>query len=197
MLHDAYAEVLDTLVLPDEWKSVLESVARHKFEERVHSNDIDRDLVEKNLATIDTKLKKAQMRWAIDEIDRDVYESVQAQLKAEKREAEALLAKLDGIADDEAEYLSNVIDVSQKMGSYWRRMDFDVCQKIQNLVFPTGVKWDNVDKAYRTDGMNKFFRQIAVVGTSVEASTYEKRTPLDEMSVLVAGGGLEPPTSGL
>lgn len=130
VLHDAYAEVLDTLVLPDEWKSVLESVARHKFEEREHSNDIDRDLVEKNLATIDTKLKKAQ---------------------------------LDGIANDEAEYLSNVIDVSQKMGSYWRKMDFDVCQKIQNLVFPTGVKWDNVDKAYRTDGMNRFFGGVDIL----------------------------------
>ena len=45
--------------------------------------------------------------------------------------------------------------------------------------------------------MNPFFAEIALIGHSVEVAEEIKKDTSNEVSYLVAGDGLEPPTSGL
>ena len=87
--------------------------------------------------------------------------------------------------------------IASSLGSTWGEMDFKVCQKIQNLAFPKGIKWDGEKRCYRTDGMNEFFRQIGLQRGSARGEGIKETDTDYSMSVLVAGGGLEPPASGL
>ncbi len=64
-------------------------------------------------------------------------------------------------------------------------------------VFPEGVIWDNEIRRPRTENINPFFAQIALaVRSAGDLGTRKKDSP-DELSCVVAGGGLEPPASGL
>ena len=89
------------------------------------------------------------------------------------------------------------MEIASTLGSTWDKMDFKVCQKIQNLAFPKGIKWDGEKRCYRTDGMNEFFRQIGLLRGSVRGEGIKETDTDCSVSVLVAGGGLEPPASGL
>ena len=75
--------------------------------------------------------------------------------------------------------------------------DFEVSQKIQKVVFPNGVKWDKENRAYLTEFGNLFFDLMFSVSNTYKNETAQKKDKPLDLSSLVAGGGLEPPTSGL
>ena len=87
--------------------------------------------------------------------------------------------------------------IASALGSEWEKFNFGVCQKIQSLVFPDGVFWDNENRLPRTENMNPFFAKIGLAVLSMKDAEIKNKDNPNELSCLVAGGGLEPPTSGL
>ena len=75
--------------------------------------------------------------------------------------------------------------------------DFETSQKIQKMVFPNGVRWDKENRAYLTDFGNLFFDLMFSVSDNYKNEIAQKTDKSCDLSVKVAGGGLEPPTSGL
>ena len=69
--------------------------------------------------------------------------------------------------------------------------------RVGKLVFPEGVLWDKENRLPRTENMNPFFAQIGLVARSVKGVDIKNKDSAEALSCLVAGGGLEPPTSGL
>ena len=76
-------------------------------------------------------------------------------------------------------------------------MDYQLCQKIQKLAYPNGIYWDGEKKTLRTDGENIFLSQIARLQNITSDEGIKKQDTQPTVSCLVAGGGFEPPTSGL
>lgn len=91
------------------------------------------------------------------DIEKDVYDSVEADLRAELVSAEGELKRASVSLSNLAEYIDDAIAIACNLGAYWDRRDFEVCQKIQNLVFPEGVIWDKENRCYRTQNCNQFF----------------------------------------
>ena len=96
-----------------------------------------------------------------------------------------------------SEYASTTLQIASSLGSEWEKMNFKVCQEIQDLVFPEGVLWDKENRIPRTENMNPFFAQIGLVARSARGMDIKNKDSAEALSCLVAGGGLEPPTSGL
>ena len=66
------------------------------------------------------------------------------------------------------------------------------------MVFPNGAKWDKKNRAYLTEFGNSLFDLIfSVSNTYKNEIAQKKKDESCNLSSLVAGGGLEPPTSGL
>ena len=80
---------------------------------------------------------------------------------------------------------------------YWQKMDFEMCQGIQKLVFPEGVKWDKESRSFRIINYNSFFEILHCVSDSYKNRQEKEEDKSCDLSSLVAGGGLEPPASGL
>ena len=53
-----------------------------------------------------------------------------------------------------------------KLGSLWREAELELCQRIQNLLFPNGILWDKVLGSYRTIDENKALAVIQAISTS-------------------------------
>ena len=51
--------------------------------------------------------------------------------------------------------VDGVVAICCKLGELWRASDVDLCQKIQNLLFPKGILWDKETDNYRTIEENK------------------------------------------
>ncbi|MBQ0025130.1 MAG: recombinase family protein [Bacteroidales bacterium] len=197
-MHKKYSEILNSLSIPAEIRPILEFVIRHKFEEKEGQDVESKAAIEKNIKTLETRLKNAKMRFVTDNcISESDYVEVKAELEGKIAEYKRELAKCSEYQSNLLDYTANVLEFASTIGSTWGKGDFAVCQQIQNLVFPNGVLWDGETRSYRTDGMNPFFAQIATIHNCIKGED-KKMTGNDcSLSVLVAGGGLEPPTSGL
>ena len=72
-----------------------------------------------------------------------------------------------------------------------------VCQKIQKLAFPNGVKWDKGKRTLLTNSDNRFLNLLSIVSDSYKNEMKKETDKSCDLSVLVAEAGLEPTTSGL
>lgn len=178
-------------------ETIFTKVLEKKFQEKEGMNYSARTNLNKNLETLNTKMKNVAIRYATGEIEKDVYEVVKNDLMSQISKTEQELEKVSQSFSNLSKYIGNSLENASKLSFYWNKKDFKLCQKIQKLTFPNGVKWDGEHRCFRTDGENEFLAIIANVGTSVEGSDKKEKDKSCDLSFLVAGAGLEPTTSGL
>ena len=193
-LHAKYVELLGEFAVPPRLIPILKDVLRRKFEEKEGVQAVEVDNIQKRIATLKTQIKTVKRRFAVGDIEKDVYDSVEADLRAELVSVERELERASVSLSNLAEYIDDAIAIACNLGAYWDRRDFEVCQKIQNLVFPEGVIWDKENRCYRTQNCNQFFDLTRSISADFKAKEKDKSC---DLSCLVAGGGLEPPASGL
>ena len=196
-MHAKYVELLNQFKLPEELLPILTDVLRKKFAEKEMDQEIDVSNIKKRIATLTTNIKTVKKRYAIGKIDEDVYCDAISDLENDMREAKLELDKASVNLSNLATYIDDTIAFACNLGSYWQKMDFEMCQGIQKLVFPEGVKWDKESRSYRTTNHNSFFEILYCVSDSYKNRQEKEKDKSCDLSSLVAGGGLEPPTSGL
>ena len=191
VVHAQFAEILNSLYVPDKFKPLFEKVIRQKFEEKEGEFAERSQSVSKNLNTLRTKLKTAKTRYVTENcISEEDYNEVKADLEQKITECEQELKRCTAVRSNLAEYTSTTLEIASSLGSEWEKFDFDVCQKIQALVFPEGVLWDNENRVARTENMNPFFAKIGLVLRSVGGMDAKNKDNPDELSCLVAERGL-------
>ena len=196
-VHDKYAEILNALNIKDELRPLVIAIAERKFGEKEITNLDNRTAVLKNISALQTKIDNVIRRFADGDIDRPVYEKRKAELEKEIASAREELAQYEESISNLAKYTEEVLLTCSKLGTYWGEMDYGVCQKIQKLVFPTGAYWDHEKRGFRTQEMNPLMSDLFSLSISYENLGTRKKDKSCDLSYLVAGGGLEPPTSGL
>ena len=196
-VHQQYSAILDRYKLSDALIPIFTKVLDKKFRQNEDMKVEAISNLKKNLATLKTKQKTVTTRYATGEIDKAVFDEVHGDLSAQILAVENELQKLEQNNSNLSKYISRSIEIASKLSDYWRRKDFKLCQKIQKLTFPDGIKWDGEKRCFRTDGENVFLAKIAIVGVSAGDWTIKEPNKSCDLFGLVAGDGLEPPTSGL
>ena len=197
LVHQQYSTLLDRYKLSDALIPIFTKVLDKKYRENEDMKVEAIGNLKKNLATLKTKQKNVTMRYATGEIDKAVYDEVHGDLSAEILDVENELQKLEQNNSNLLKYIPKSIEIASKLGYYWNKKDFKLCQKIQKLTFPNGIKWDGENRCFRTDGENVFLARIALVGASDGGWAKKEPNKSYDLSGLVAEAGLEPTTSGL
>ena len=196
-VHQGYINLLNQYRVPDELHFIMEDVLTDKFYEKVELDRAEAEDIEKRLAAFDKKIKAVRLKYALDEIDEatcnDAVAAIQEKKAVLTREAAGLNEEISNLP----EYISTTISMSSQLGTWWSEYDFDTCQSIQKLVHPRGIYWDNEKKCYLTIEENEVLGLFRSISSDYAAITNEKQDKSCDLSCLVAGGGLEPPTSGL
>ena len=197
MIHGQFKNILDRYIIPSEISAIFAKVLERKFKEKEGQDAEAERNVKKQLETLKTKLKTLNRRYALDEIGKDVYEEVKKDMVMEIHETERELEKYQASLSNLTKYINNSMLIASKLGYYWNKMDYQLCQKIQKLAYPNGIYWDGEKKTLRTDGENIFLSQIAQLHTIISDEGIKKQDTQQPVSCLVAGAGLEPATFGL
>ena len=196
-MHSKYIELLSQFKLQEELIPILSEVLKMKFAEKENTQAIDITNIKKCISTLTTEIKKVKKNHALSKIEDDVYYEVIADLEAERREAECELERASVNLSNLTQYIDDTISIACNLSSYWSKKNFDICQNIQKLVFPKGVKWDKEERCFRTESVNEVFSNILCVSDSYNNRQEKEEDKSFDLSSMVAGGGLEPPTSGL
>ncbi|MBE6203484.1 MAG: recombinase family protein [Rikenellaceae bacterium] len=154
-LHALYEELLNSYSIPANLREVFCSVIRDML---VRDNDERKEtlaLLRKQSSELKNKINSCKVRYGTGDIDDDVYtttiESLQSKLaknELELSKAKENLSNLDAAIYDTA-------STCCKLGSLWRNAELELSEKIQNLLFPSGILWDKEIGNYRTINENK------------------------------------------
>ena len=196
-LHAKYIELLSQFKIPEKLTPILTEVLKRKFAEKEDCQGVDIGNIKKRISTLMTDIKTVKKNKALGKVDDDTFSDVMADLEAEKRNAERELERASVNLSNLTTYIDDTIAIACNLDIYWQNRDFDVCQKIQKLAFPNGVKWDKEKRTLLTNSDNRFLNLLSRVSDSYKNEMKKETDKSCDLSVLVAGGGLEPPASGL
>ena len=124
--------------------------------------------MKKQKSELENKMKKCKVSFGMGDIDEDVYtttiEVIQGRLAKIEVEIARVKRNLSNLTSDADE----VVTTCCKLGSLWSDSELELCQKIQNLLFPSGILWDKENDNYRTLEENYALNIIHNISASYE-----------------------------
>ena len=154
-LHQRYEALLARYDISQPVMLIFKDVVRRTLEESYEEQLQQNTLLRKRLTECENKMKQCKVRFGMGEIDEEIYEAAIENLQEKKNAILVELEMVKGDLSNLAKQVDEVVAICCKLGSLWRNSDADLCQKIQNLLFPKGILWDKETDDYRTMEENK------------------------------------------
>lgn len=108
------------------------------------------------------------------------------------------ISRLEKNSSNQVSEVNRTTLTACKLVDLWKYGSYNYQQKIQYLVFPDGLIWDKEKGKPRTTRENEVLMTIRLINNHLQKGTGQEKTGKSvDFPAVVAGGGLEPPTSGL
>ena len=197
MVHEKYAQLLGQYEFPLEIIHIIKKQIEGILRDRSTS---DRKL-ESELKSKESKLgnqrEQVKIRYGLGEIPNDVYETTIRSINTQLEGIDIELTRIRKSTSNLSVDVEKILLTACQLSSLWSNSNYDIRQKIQNLAFPEGVKWDREKDIPRTDVENEALRVIRLLSTTCKSIEKEKAGKSFDFPAVVAEAGLEPTTSGL
>ena len=194
IMHDLYIELLNTYQIPTEFIPVLSKVQHKVFDDfNSHKSTMRKDL-KKRQSEVKNKIEKVQVRYGLGDISEVVYQTTIRTLNKELAEIESGLAEADKNLSNLQKFIDEAIAMSCKLGTLWKNGDFASRQKLQNLLFPSGIYFDKNTDDYRTENENEVFKIFRLFSSSCKNIKEKATSEFLRLSPKVGMRRLERPT---
>lgn len=189
VMHQKYINLLSDYRIPKCLFPILQRVFTKVFWENNQREKEEIKSLNIRLTDCEVKAKAVRLRYGLGEIDKEIYDDTMNVLEEQKDEIEQNLELYKNKLSNLDRYTTKVLKMSCKLGDLWQKGNARVCQKLQNLVFPQGIEWDDKNDDYRTFSENEVFRLFRKISTTYKYES-KKNTPLSsEVSALVENIG--------
>ncbi|MBI2270284.1 MAG: recombinase family protein [Bacteroidetes bacterium] len=192
ILHKAFIKKLGEYAVEEKGIPPMHRMMSYVFNNLNESNSSNKETFSKALKACQEKINTVEEKFVLGEIDRALYEKFITKYGKEKADLEKKLAESSFELSNLDEYVNYTLRLASKLQPAWDSAEYDTKLKIQNLVFPEGVRFNKENNDYRTARVNSFFAAIP----ALSAIFTQKRSGLNkfypEKSALVAPPGIEP-----
>ena len=146
---------MNTYTIP----TVLLDMFREVVEQIIFSNNKEQSdamsVLKKQKSELENKLKKCKVSRGMGDIDEDIYTTTVEVIQEKLAKIEVEIAKVKRNLSNLTSTVDEVVATCCKLGSLWSDSELELCQKIQNLLFPSGILWDKEIGNYRTINCNQ------------------------------------------
>lgn len=177
ILHEKYIDLLNTFTLPSALIEIVKKVVSDKINGDNTELKESLTLLKKSKTEIENKIKNNKLRFADGDIDEDVFQTA---LEVNQEKLNKILLEIDNVNKELSNSntdVDSIVAMCCKLGDLWKESSLQVCQKLQNLVFPNGILWDKKKGDYRTLKTNEAIGLIAEI-----ANTYKKENESEKLS---------------
>ena len=149
-VHQLYEELLNSYTIP----TILLDMFREVVEQIIFSNSKEQSealsMLKKQKSELENKLKKCKVSFGMGDIDADIYSTTVEVVQDKLAKIELEMAKVKKNLSNLSATTDEVVATCCKLGCLWRESELELSQKIQNLLFPSGILWDKEIGNYRT-----------------------------------------------
>ena len=193
-LHQKYINLLNGYNIPDEFIPILRDVLRKVFEEYNQNKGETKKVLLKRKTECENRIKAVKVRFGLGEINSEIYTATMSELNSRLAEIRRDLEDAGKNLSNMMNYINQTIEISCKLGSLWNDSDFSNRQKIQNLVYPSGIYFDKKNDDYRTENENEVFKIFRRFTAVCEGEKEKATTDFARLSPSVGMRRLERPT---
>ena len=191
LVHERYKESLGQFAIPEEIQGMVkEQITKIMREKSASDMQLESELKGRETSLQETK-RKTMVRFGSGEIPSEVYNVTIDSINNQIEEVESRLRECKIAASNLSIDIDAIVATACKLGTLWEKGDFSEKQKIQNLAFPEGVKWDREKNIPRTDVENGALAVFRSISNSYKMEKAQKKDKPCDLSFLVAGRGLE------
>lgn len=118
-------------------------------------------LLKANYQEINRKIERLEERFMEEEITRELYMKYMEKHKAEHLEIQRNLQKIELPASNPLDYAQLITSYAQDLRQTWLNATYLQRQKLQNYLFPKGLRYCKEEGLVRTEDFNFVFLWIA------------------------------------
>ncbi|MEM9680093.1 MAG: hypothetical protein AAF901_07185 [Bacteroidota bacterium] len=162
-LHDMFLKKLSLYHLDPKYGEILKEVMIYTYDEKTKEIRKNEAQIKKQLTVLNSKIESIKERFAIGEINIDIYEKFNTKLSKEKVELENQLKDSTISSSNLKTAIDKAIKMSSNLNKMWLLGDLKQKAKIQNLVFPSGMSYDKQNNRVQTKRVNSIFAAILLI----------------------------------
>ena len=193
-LHEQFEQLLGRYQIGEKYIAPLLQQMRYTFEYFTKPNKENVATLKYNLKTINEKIEKIEERFVMGEIDMALYQKFVKKFTEEKETINAEIKKMSFESSNLEKYLEKSLRLICNLHKTWELSDYVGKQKLQNTLFPDGIRYNREKDQVRTNRVNMILEltcSLKAVYNNNKKGTNSKKLNLSHS---VAGTGLEPVT---
>ena len=155
------------------YKEKLKSMLLEKLKSRFAGEHEIEKHRRKRISEIRGQLEKIEERFVLGEISPEHYTKYSSLYKSQIEKIEQEIDQVGKISSNLEKAVQKGLDYAQNLSQMWVSFDYHEKQRLQYLVFPEGMMYDNKNDHVLTSRVNTLFSGIASLSNSLEENKKE------------------------
>ncbi len=173
-LHNLYADLLSNYSIPKELTPTFSKVLTKVFKERNEGQSELKKTLSKELTECNNQMRQVNVKYGLGNIPTEAYNATIETLKEKKLSIESELEKARENLSNLEKFIDTTLLISSNLATLWKEVSFETRQKLQNLLFPTGVNYNKQEHSYRTINENNVFGIFAKLSAIYKGGEIKK-----------------------
>lgn len=196
-LHELFKSKLNEYVITEKYIEPICDQLKYIVESLGEDTTGEKKSLEMKISELRKTLEGLEERYALGNLERDLYLKYSQKIKSEIASFEQEYEKYDLKLSNPDELIKFAVTMSSKLAPAWDSGDLRQKITLQNLMFPEGILYDRQNHTYRTTRVNSVFDVIACVSKELGQKNSGKPKKNFKFSASVARERLELSTSAL
>ena len=158
----------------------------------IRENEVN---VKKQLSLLKSKIDTIEERFAIGEIDNEIYKKFKTKYEAEGNKLESNLFSSTISSSNLQIAIDKALKMSSNLSEFRASGDLLQKKKIQSLVFPSGIGYDKLKGKVQTKRVNSIFSSIPLLSKDLAKIKSGEPVDFNQFSALVTSEGFKPSTA--
>ncbi len=163
ILHDRFIELLNRYTPEPRSVKPIETMMGRVFNQLNVMDEDSAGLLRKQLAVVEANIDKLTDKFVDEAISKEIYDKTMLRYADEKKKIEGKIPKQEIKLSNLDEYIAYSLQISKSLSQIWEKADWETRQRVQNLVFPGGLRFSKEKNNYLTLRVNSFFSAIASI----------------------------------
>jgi site-specific DNA recombinase len=196
-LHEKFKDLLGQFHIDKRFIPAIKDQLQNTYYYFVKADQETHKSMKIRLADFQLKFDKLEQRFALGEIDKNVYENVGSKMKEEMKTIETELQKTAKSLSNPLNDLGDVLELASDLKSLWVKGNLEHKKALQKVAFPRGIFYNKVLDSYRTEKVNLVLDLSRKISEDCKMGKKGKVGISPDFSPPVAGARLELTTFGL
>ncbi len=192
-INSLFIEELSHYTIDEKYKEPVKDELLRYFDKTAKENESDAQILKVKLAEASKKVETLEERFAIGEIEKDLYQKFIVKYKKERLEINKELEGYQFKNSNLEKQLNKYCNLLVNLPLIWERNGYRGKIELQELLFPQGLLFQRENSSFRTPEINQVALAMSLIARQTNPNKKADSNQFCYVSAYVHTKGLEPP----